>query len=120
MADDSRALAVRIAALLRESGRIDVVGPAFDGGEALRLFRQHKPQAAILDFAMPVLNGLQLTEAIRETDSDALVIILTNHDDASIEERCRRAGAQHFISKAQDFSNLADLVSADEPARRVR
>jgi CheY-like chemotaxis protein len=71
---------------------------AADGGEALELLRQHRPDVAILDVVMPMLNGFQLCRLLREDPdlSDLRIIILFAN---ASECASRQAGADRFLAK---------------------
>ena len=58
-----------------------VVGEAADGPEALRLAHTHTPEVALLDIAMPHLNGLEMARRLRETVPQTKSILLTMHTD---------------------------------------
>ena len=54
---------------------------AKDGKEAYEIYKEHKPDILLLDIKMPYINGLELTEMIREQDETVKIIILTAHKD---------------------------------------
>lgn len=111
VADDSSALAVRIASLVSSLPAVEIVGPAADGEAALRMFRVRHPQVVILDLQMPKHTGFEVLRAIRAVDARCLVIIVSNLDEPVIRERCLEAGANHFLSKAGNLDQLTRLVS---------
>jgi CheY-like chemotaxis protein len=84
---------------------------AVDGGEALELLHQHRPDIVILDVAMPVLGGLQACRLLR-ADPDlrdtGIIIISANAN----EDEARQAGADLFIPKP--FSPAALLTAVDD------
>lgn len=112
VADDSAEVADRITETLRDSLDAEILGPAGDGAEALELFERHSPDVVVLDFAMPRMTGLQALRSIRERDRHVLVIIITAHDDHSIEVACMQAGADHFVNKFDGLDRLVDLLAA--------
>jgi CheY-like chemotaxis protein len=120
VADDSPIVAGLVAELLVETG-VAVVGPAGDGREALRLYRQARPDGAVLDFDMPHANGLEVLQAIRAEQGSrpCVVIMLTANDDASLRDACLAAGADHFLHKATDFERLQDILRAHAAATAV-
>ena len=65
IADDQRLFAEALEAILTTDGRIAVVGRAENGEEAVELAREHEPDIVLMDIAMPVLDGIAATEAIR-------------------------------------------------------
>jgi CheY-like chemotaxis protein len=113
VADDSPVVAELVTELLVEAG-VEVLGPAFDGLQALQLLAHTRPDGVVLDFDMPGANGLEVLRHIRATPAlrDCVVIMLTSHDEPSLREACMEAGADHFFEKANDFGLLVDLIGA--------
>ncbi len=115
VADDVKHIAARVGEALTDSGA-EVVGTAFNGLQAIELFDRLAPDAAVLDFDMPGLDGLAVTRAIREREQRAgshghcLVVILTSHTEPSIREQCLADGADHYLHKASDFDRLVSVV----------
>lgn len=110
VADDNPVVAALVSELLREAG-VEVVGPVYDGAQALRLYREALPEGAILDFDMPEANGLEVLRTIRAEHGPerCKVIILTGHTDPSLRDACLAAGADHFLRK-DEADQLIDLV----------
>jgi CheY-like chemotaxis protein len=104
-------LALLVGELLQEAGA-DVVGPAADGAEALRLFHETSPDGVVLDIEMPILSGLQVLRAIRSSELDrrCLVIILTSSSEPSMREQAYADGADYFLQKATEFERLLQIV----------
>lgn len=121
VADDTPAVARRVAELLREVEGVEIVGPVGDGHEALRLFHETTPACVVLDLSMPSLDGLGLLDAIRAEDARCLLIVLTCHEEPSIRERCLAAGADHVLRKSHEFERLPALVrtALEQPRTRV-
>lgn len=110
VADDAAVVASRIERVLQESQLVEVLGPALDGAEALRLFEARRPAAAVLDLRMPGLSGLEVLRAIRGSKAACLVIILTGVDEPSVLEQCLSEGADHVLSKSRDLHRLEAVV----------
>jgi CheY-like chemotaxis protein len=111
VADDSPVVAELVTELLIEAG-VEVLGPAFDGHQALQLLAHTRPDGAVLDFDMPGANGLEVLHHIRAVPAlrDCVVIILTSHAEPSLREACMAAGADHFLDKSKDFGLLPELA----------
>jgi len=79
---------------------------ASNGTEAVELFRAHRPDMVLLDVLMPVMNGYEACDAMRQIDLEQLVpiIMLTGQDDISSIERAFEAGATDFITKPINWS----------------
>ncbi len=76
LADDHELVREGIRALLEREG-FQVVGQAADGHEAVRLAKQLKPQVAVLDLSMPMLNGVEASREITRISPKTRTIILT-------------------------------------------
>jgi len=91
--DDQRLFAEALEAILSTDGRISVVGRAEDGRGALELARQHEPDIVLMDIAMPVMDGIEATRAIREEVPGTRVVVLTGSAAINDISRARSAGA---------------------------
>ena len=108
IADDHGIVRQGVRALLEQAGMV-VVGEAADGPEALRLAHTHAPAVALLDIAMPHLNGLETARRLRETVPQTKTILLTMHTDEAYVLEALQAGAVGYVVKTQA---TADLVQA--------
>lgn len=93
---------------------------AQDGHEALALVREHHPDIAILDWMMPGLSGVEVTQAIRE-DPDLAgikIILMTARTGLDSENEAREAGVDHFIAKPIMPRQLLTLVDRIMATRR--
>lgn len=77
----------------------EIVAEATDGEEAIRLYRQHKPDLVTMDIVMPRLGGLEATRQIMKTDKDAKVVIISAMGQESMVMEAINAGARDFILK---------------------
>lgn len=110
IADDSLAVAERLADLLREIPGVEFVGHAGDAAEAVRDLRQLKPAAVILDLEMPGGSGLDVLRAIRHELPDLQVLICTNYPYPQYRDECFSAGANYFLDKSADFEKIPDIL----------
>ena len=108
LADDHLLVRQGLQVLVEQAGMV-VIGAAADGLEALRLAHTHQPEVAILDIAMPHLNGLDTTRRLRETLPQIKSILLTMHTDEPYVLEALHAGAVGYVVKTQA---AADLVQA--------
>ena len=95
--DDSQFMRMRVTKLLTEQG-YEVV-QAVDGEEAVQTYGNVKPDAVLMDMAMPRKNGKQALSEIRRLDDQAKVIMLTSMDQQAIVLRALQAGAMDFLVK---------------------
>ncbi|MEX0739683.1 MAG: response regulator transcription factor [Pseudohongiella sp.] len=89
-----------------EKAEFDVVGEAENGHEAIRLVRQLTPDLAILDFSMPLLNGIDSARDIQRRSPDTQIILLTMYDDDTCVLEALRAGIRGYVLKNQTGSEL--------------
>lgn len=85
--------------LLEREEDIQVVAEAGDGEEAVRLAVRTKPDVALVDIAMPKLNGIEATKKIKELSPDTAVLILTAYDDDQYVFALLEAGAAGYLLK---------------------
>lgn len=84
---------------------------AADGEEALAKFQEHEPALIFMDIKLPGRNGLEITRAIKSTNSAAEIIILTSYDIPEYREAAFRNGASHFLTKGNATGDeIASLV----------
>jgi DNA-binding NarL/FixJ family response regulator len=110
IADDQRLFAEALEAILSTDGRINVVGRAVDGREAVELAREHRPDVVLMDIAMPVLDGIDATREIRDELPDTRVIVLTGSAATGDVSRARTAGASGYVTKDQITGDLLQAI----------
>jgi DNA-binding NarL/FixJ family response regulator len=108
LADDHAIVRQGLKALLEREG-FTVVAESGDGQEALREARAQCPDVAVLDFSMPLLNGLDAAREILHICPRAKAILLTMHTDDHYVLEAVRAGVKGYVVKTQAS---ADLVRA--------
>jgi DNA-binding NarL/FixJ family response regulator len=116
IADDHRLFAEALEAILAGDNRIAVVGHAGDGREAVRLASELSPDVVLMDISMPVMDGIEAAQEIRETDGGARVLMLTGSNSRSDVDRARQAGAAGYVTKDRIAAELIDAIV--EIARR--
>ena len=111
IAEDEALIRLDLREMLEEEG-YQVVAEAADGAQAVALVTEHRPDLAVLDVKMPVLDGISAAEQIAAARI-APVVMLTAFSQRELVERARAAGAMAYLVKP--FSK-ADLVPAVEMA----
>ena len=107
VADDNQAVLKELTSLLQPE--FVVVAMAENGKAAVDLIRQNRPDVAVVDFAMPVLNGIQVAREISTMPSPPAIVICSSSTDPDIIEAAREAGAMGYVFK---ISMARDLVKA--------
>ncbi len=113
IADDHAVFRQGTRELLAREADIQVVGEAANGEEAVRVVNERRPDVAILDISMPVLNGIDATRQIKLESPETRILILTAYDYDEYVIAMLDAGAAGYILKT---ANYTDVVSA---VRRV-
>jgi two-component system, NarL family, response regulator NreC len=93
-----------------ERENLEVVGEASDGHEAIRLARTLHPDVAVLDLAMPNLNGLDAAREIIQSSPKTKTILLTMHTEDQYVMEALRAGVRGYVLKTQATPELIQAV----------
>ena len=109
LADDHQTLREGLKALLELQG-LQVVAEASDGGAAVEAARALRPDVAVLDVAMPVLNGVEAAREIADASPRTVVILLTALADARFALDALRAGVRGFVDKSQGADDLLRAI----------
>jgi DNA-binding NarL/FixJ family response regulator len=112
LADDHRLMREGTAALLASDDRLEVVGLASDGREALALAERRSPDVVLLDLNMPVLGGLEACAALREREPAPEVLMLTVSDEEPDLYAALRVGASGYLLKDMAPAELIEAVLA--------
>src|SRR4051812_5343372 len=110
IADDHRLFGQALEAILATDDRLEVVGHAGDGAEAVRLALSLNPDVILMDIAMPVMDGFQATKRIREQQPHACVLMLTGSNSRSDVDQAREAGAAGYVTKDRIAAELVDAI----------
>ena len=110
IADDHRLFAEALQAILASEKRIEVVGQASDGREAVQLARKLDPDVVLMDVSMPVLDGFEATREIRAAGEDIRVLMLTGSNSRADVDRSREAGASGYVTKDRIASELVAAI----------
>lgn len=112
IADDHQAMRRGVRSLLEQHPAYQVIAEAGDGRGALDLAHEGKPDIAILDYSLPLMNGLELTRSIKHDLPRTEVLIYTMHDRESILIDVLRAGARGYVLKSDSGANLIAAVAS--------
>ncbi|HKT11701.1 MAG TPA: response regulator transcription factor [Terriglobia bacterium] len=99
LADDHEMVRQGLKALLERDG-FNVVAEASDGRQAVRLIGELEPDIALLDLAMPLMNGITVAKAIQHSASHTKIIALTIHTEAAYVLEALRAGVKGYVLKS--------------------
>jgi CheY-like chemotaxis protein len=108
--DDNYDANVGLSRLLEASG-FSVAGRAYDGLAGLKAVKESQPDVAILDIAMPALDGFELAKRIRsEMPQPPHLVALTGFGQASDETQALKAGFEAYFRKPANWSDMESLL----------
>jgi DNA-binding NarL/FixJ family response regulator len=113
LADDHRMIREAFAQLLEPN--CEIVGAVADGRALLAAVAELKPDVAIVDVAMPLLNGLDAARQLKRSMPELKIVVLTINEDADLAAEAIRAGASCYLLKNSAASEL--LWAVDEAMR---
>jgi DNA-binding NarL/FixJ family response regulator len=109
LADDHEAMLDRVADLLADE--CDVIGTAIDGRQALEAAMELKPDVLVLDISMPVMNGIETADRLRQAGAKTRIVFLTVHDDPDYAREALKAGALGYVIKPRIASDLVAAIN---------
>jgi DNA-binding NarL/FixJ family response regulator len=110
--DDHAALRKGVRSFLEAQGRWSVVAEAQTGHEALQAARETQPDITILDYSLPLMNGLELTRALKHEFPRMEILLYTMHDREDLLAEVLRAGVRGYVLKSDNGQNLLAAVEA--------
>ncbi len=110
VADDSPAVVKSLCAWLETQPRLEVVGVAATGQEAVQAAKTTRPDLVLMDLEMPVMSGLHATEALKREFPDMKILIISTHASDLWSETSRKCGALAFLSKQRIPQELPPWV----------
>mgnify|MGYP000857487492 FL=1 len=111
LADDHQLVRKGFRALLEELEFVEIVGEAANGKEVISLLRSGvRPQVALLDYEMPVMNGLEATVEIRRDYFGVKVIMLTMLQSKELVQEAVGKGVSGFLFKNTSLDELSDAI----------
>lgn len=112
LADDHAVVRRGLTGLIESTHDLVVVGVAKDGSEAVTLVREHRPDVAVMDLQMPVLDGVEATRAIVAEQTGTEVLVLTSFSDHARIDAAIEAGAVGYLLKDAEPEVLLDGIRA--------
>ena len=110
VADDEQLFVAMVEAMLQSDPRIEVVGRAYNGRQAVEQAVAVDPDVTLMDIAMPELDGIQAIARIREADPRACILVLTGGNNPADIAAARRAGAAGYLTKDRIASELLPAI----------
>jgi DNA-binding NarL/FixJ family response regulator len=94
--------------------KIEVVGEAQNGREAIAQTQALRPDVVLMDLEIPILDGYEATHWIKENRPETRVIILSIHASPKEQERACLAGADGFVAKGSDYQELLNAILTND------
>lgn len=107
-----------IGTALRAQPDLEVVGEANNGREAIEMFQALHPDVTLLDLSMPEMDGLKALIAIRESFTDARIVVLTTYKGDALANRALKAGALGYLLKTSLRTDLVNAVRSAHAGQR--
>lgn len=119
LVDDHSIMREGLAAVLEKDADLQVVGQAGDGAKAMELYHELQPDVSIVDLRMSPMDGVQITEAMREQNANARIILLTTYDTDEEVFRGLKAGASSYLLKDVASAELISTIRTVHAGRKA-
>jgi len=108
--DDHRIVRDGLALIINQQPDMEVVGAAASGEEALKVYRNHRPDVTLMDLQLRAMSGVDAIRAIRGVDPDARIVVLTMSRGDEDIHRALAAGAVSYLVKDTAFDDLLRII----------
>jgi len=108
--DDEPDLRLLMRTMLDLDHRIDIIGEAADGGEALERFAELRPDLVLLDLRMPVMNGLEVAQRILQDHPDQRILLFTAFLDPRLAAEAAALGISGVLGKGDLDALTAEIL----------
>jgi two-component system nitrate/nitrite response regulator NarL len=112
VADDHPFYREGVVRALLASGQIEILAEAEDGRSALDEIQQHQPDVALLDYKLPELDGVAVTNAVVREQLATRVLLVSAFADSGVVYKALETGAAGFVSKEARREQIVDAVLA--------
>lgn len=109
--DDDNLVAISLKTILEADAEVTVIGIGQSGEDAVRLYREQKPDVLLMDIRMNGMTGLDAAECILKEDEAAKILFLTTFSDDEYIVRALNLGAKGYLLK-QDFEGIVPAIKA--------
>jgi DNA-binding NarL/FixJ family response regulator len=119
VADDQTLFRAGLSRLLSEDARVEVIGQAIDGADAVKQAAKLKPDVILMDLKMPNLDGIEATRQIVEADPNIKVMVLTTFETDSQVIQALKAGASGYVLKDSSAAAIVSSIVAVMAGEKV-
>jgi DNA-binding NarL/FixJ family response regulator len=120
LVDDQPNVRHALALRLQIEPDIAVVGEAGDGPSTIVAVRDLEPDVLVLDYEMPGMNGIDVTNSLAASGCATAVVMLSLHDEAALKEAAVAAGAHAFVAKHESSDRLLAAIRSAASWSSVR
>jgi len=112
LVDDHAVVRAGFRMLLSTGDKIEVIGEASRGEQAIQLYQELKPDIVVMDLSMPGIGGLETIHRMIQRDSEALILVFSVHHEQVYVSRALNAGAKGYITKNSAPEILTEAIVA--------
>jgi DNA-binding NarL/FixJ family response regulator len=112
IADDHEVVRSGLRSILQAREGWEVVAEADNGKDAIALIVEKTPDVAIIDYSLPLINGVEVTRSVKARQLDTQILIFTMHDNDALVRESFKAGARAFLLKSEAKRQLTAAVEA--------
>jgi DNA-binding NarL/FixJ family response regulator len=112
IADDHEVVRSGLRSILQAHDGWEVTAEADNGKDAIALIVEKTPDVAIVDYSLPLINGIEVTRSIKARQLDTQILIFTMHDNDALVRESFKAGARAFLLKSEAKRQLTAAVEA--------
>ena len=110
--DDDSLIRKSLSVMLSRESDITIIGTAEDGAEAVKMCLEQQPDVILMDIRMPGVDGISAVRQIKERYPNIKIMMLTTFDDKPNIQQALSAGADGYLLKTDEISNIAVKLRA--------
>ena len=115
IADDRQLMRSALKAVFAMRPKWEICGEATDGREAVAKVSELQPDLILMDFKMPLANGIQAAREISATTPFIPIVLYTLYKDDELEAAAKQAGVRNVVSKQDGLLHLLEAIDAELP-----
>ena len=110
LVDDNKTFLAAVRNFLMMVPDIEIVGEANDGWSAIEMAKKLNPDLVLLDIVMPEMNGLEVAQVLKDSQSPPRIVFLSMHDSESYRTAARELGAFGYVGKGEFVADLIPII----------
>ena len=110
---------VEVFSDILEMLEFDIVSKGYDGGDAITMYEEFKPDVIFMDVHMDEIHGDQALQKIRTVDKDVKIVMVTGDMSKSMEDTLENYGASAIIHKPFDIKVIKEIIAELESATSI-